>query len=76
MEQHELDLINKLAPENEELKELWEKHQEYERLLEKLASKPFLTPQDEQEIKRIKKIKLSGKTRMQQILDTYQETGA
>ncbi|NCC24854.1 MAG: DUF465 domain-containing protein [Deltaproteobacteria bacterium] len=75
MEQHEIELIVKYAPENEELRDLWEKHQEYERQVEKLVSKPFLTPGDELELKQIKKTKLAGKTRIQVILDSYQRTG-
>jgi hypothetical protein len=50
---------------------LWDEHILYEKQLEKLENKSFLTPQEESEIKRIKKQKLHGKTRINEILEKY-----
>ena len=44
MEQFELDLIEKHMSQDMELKSLWDLHLDYERRLEKLAGKPFLSP--------------------------------
>lgn len=57
MEQYELELIAKYGEKDEELNKLWQQHLEYEKQVEKLESKPYLTPQDDLELKRIKKIK-------------------
>jgi uncharacterized protein len=73
MEQHDLELIEKYRNTDEELKSLWEKHLLYERDLERIEGKPYLTPSEELEMKRIKKVKLAGKTRMQAILDRYKQ---
>lgn len=70
MDQHELDLIEKYAPQNAELKSLWEDHVIYEKQVEKLESKSFLTPAEKQTLKQLKKQKLEGKTRLMHILDT------
>jgi uncharacterized protein len=73
MEQHELELIEKYRNTDDELKDLWEQHLLYERDLERIEGKPYLTPSEELEMKRIKKMKLAGKTRMQAILDRYKQ---
>jgi len=41
--------------------------------VEKLESKPYLTPQDDFELKKIKKLKLAGKTKIQAILEKYRK---
>ncbi|MFW6055292.1 MAG: DUF465 domain-containing protein [Thermodesulfobacteriota bacterium] len=76
MEQHEIDLINKYIETDTELKELWEEHLDFENKLQDLESKRFLTPGEQAEIKRLKRDKLTGKTKIQYKLDKYltQET--
>ncbi len=69
MEQHEVERIEKYALTNPEIKALWEEHQLFEKQLEKLESKTFLTPSEEQELKRLKIEKLDGKTRLLALLD-------
>lgn len=69
MDQHELDLLEKYAPEDPELKSLWDDHLLFEKQLEKLESKSFLTPAEQQTLKQLKKQKLDGKTRMMHLLD-------
>ena len=71
MEPRELELIDKYSEKNAELKILWEEHQLYEKQLEKLEKKPYLTPSEDQVVRDIKKKKLAGKTKMQSILDRY-----
>ena len=71
MEQYELELLAKFGDKDEELKKLWDEHLMYEKQLEKFENKSFLTPQEESEIKSIKKQKLHGKTRMNELLEKY-----
>lgn len=77
MEQYELELIAKYGEQDEELSKLWQEHLDFERRLEKFENKRFITPEDEKEIKRLKKLKLAGKTKIQNILEKYrkQEVG-
>ena len=77
MEQWELDLINKLIEKDEELKMLWEEHLELEKKIEEYNKRLYLTPEEEAEKNRLKKLKLAGKDRIQEILNKYRkEMGA
>ena len=69
MEHRELELLEKLAPTHPELKALWDDHILYEKQLEKFEGKSFLTPQEEQQARQLKKEKLDGKTRLVELLD-------
>ncbi|WP_456324556.1 DUF465 domain-containing protein [Desulfonauticus submarinus] len=73
MEQYELELIAKYSDKDPELKSLWEDHLEYEKKLEKFESKPFLTPEEELEVKELKKMKLAGKTNLLALLNKYKD---
>lgn len=73
MEQYELELIAKYGKTDQELEHLWEKHLKYEKQVEEYEKKRFLTPEEETELKNIKKKKLAGKTRIQNILEKYRE---
>ncbi len=46
-------------------------HCEYKKRLETLASRPYLTPEEQVEEVRIKKLKLKLKDQMQEIVDRY-----
>ncbi|MEW6455304.1 MAG: YdcH family protein [Acidobacteriota bacterium] len=61
-----------LLSENEEFKKLYDSHQKYEKELQELSSKKFLTDDERLEIKRIKKEKLILKDKMQLIMEQYQ----
>jgi len=76
MEQHEVELITKLVPGNEELTELWNEHQEYEKQLARFEGKPYLSPAEDAELKLLKKKKLAGKTKIQTILDKHRKSEA
>ncbi len=71
MDKREKDLMDKYAPQDEELRTLRDEHALYEKQLEKLESKPYRTPAEEQQMKQLKKQKLEGKTKMVAILDRY-----
>jgi uncharacterized protein YdcH (DUF465 family) len=71
MGEKEADLVKKLLQENETFRVMKEKHAALETDLQRLETKSFLTPQDELEIKKIKKMKLVFKDEMHKILATY-----
>lgn len=73
MDQHELDLLEKYIPTDPELKSLWEDHLLYEKQVEKLESKSFRTPSEQQTLKQLKKQKLEGKTKLMHILDRLKQ---
>lgn len=67
----EEQLIERLMTENEEFSKIKQAHSQLGKQLDELEKKPFLTPQDEMEIKIIKKKKLALKDRMEKILIQY-----
>ncbi|GAU09524.1 DUF465 domain-containing protein [Desulfoplanes formicivorans] len=73
MEQRDLELIAQYSETDEELKALWKEHLAFENYVEKMASKPFLTPEEDLELKNIKKQKLAGKTKMLALLEKHRE---
>ncbi|WP_308621615.1 DUF465 domain-containing protein [uncultured Desulfovibrio sp.] len=75
MDQHELDLLEKYAPTDPDLKSLWDDHVLYEKQVEKLESKGYRTPTEEQTLKQLKKQKLENKTQLMDILDRLKKEG-
>lgn len=73
MEPRDLQLIEELLQHDEELKRLVEEHHAYERDLERFLIKRYLTPAEELEKKRIQKLKLAGKDRIEAILSAYRK---
>ena len=71
MEKRDLELIEKNMATNKELEALYKEHVEFEKQLEKLNNKPFLTPTEEMERKNIQKMKLAGRDRIEGILRDY-----
>ena len=68
MENTQEDLKAHLMQTNEEFRRLAEQHSQYHQQLEALEAKSHLTPQDEIEEHRLKKLKLHLKDQMNQIL--------
>ena len=64
-------LIERLFKENEEFRKARESHSELARQLDEMEKKSHLTPQDEIEIKILKKKKLVFKDQMERILLPY-----
>jgi len=60
--------------ENEELKLIRQTHADLARRLEEYESRPFLTPLDDLEMKKIKKKKLACKDAMERILIHHRRT--
>ncbi len=71
MESHELTVLEALAPQNDELRHLWGRHQGYERDLNRLDGLRYPSEAERREIGRLKRVKLRGKERIQAILDAH-----
>jgi len=71
MKANEEELIGKLMKENEEFRKAKQTHSELAKQLDEMEKKSFLTPQDEMEIKILKKKKLAYKDQMEKILLQY-----
>jgi hypothetical protein len=67
----EEELVERLMKENEDFLKAKNAHTQLARQLEELEKKSFLTPQDEIEIKILKKKKLAFKDQMERILMKY-----
>jgi uncharacterized protein YdcH (DUF465 family) len=67
----EEELIERLMRENEKFLKAKQAHSELARQLEEFEKKPYLTPQDEMEIKILKKKKLAYKDQMERIMIQY-----
>ncbi len=73
MEKEDLELIEQLTDRDPELKKFWDDHHKYERLLEEFNRRPYLTAAETLERKRLQKLKLAGRDRMEQILAKYRQ---
>lgn len=67
-------LKKELFETDNEFRALFEKHQEFERRLEVLATQSLLSEEDELEEKQIKRQKLYLKDRMEQMLREHRDT--
>jgi len=65
------DLKAYLMQSNEEFRTLAEKHSEYERQINEIEAKAHLTPEDELEEHRLKKLKLHLKDQMHAMMTRY-----
>lgn len=72
MERREEELIQQHLSHDQELRSLYEQHQDLKRKLENYRSKHYLTIEEELEEKRIQKLKLASKDRMMAVLGRYQ----
>jgi uncharacterized protein YdcH (DUF465 family) len=71
MENMQEDLKAHLMQTDDEFRQLAARHSEYHQQLETIESKLRLTPQEEVEEHRLKKLKLQCKDQMTQILNRY-----
>lgn len=67
MESSEIELIHHLSAKNDELRHLYMQHQKYEGALSRLIVR-YPSESEQREIARVKRLKLRGKDRIQQIL--------
>ncbi|MGB0641155.1 MAG: YdcH family protein [Myxococcota bacterium] len=64
-------LVDRFVPENQELRELVQAHQQYEDDITALSERPWLSQTDQQQLRMLKKQKLRGRDRIEQILRGY-----
>ena len=69
MESAEIAMIQTLSAKNDELRHLYAQHQKYEGQLNQLLVR-YPSESELREIARVKRLKLRGKDRIQQILAT------
>ncbi|MCL6621375.1 MAG: DUF465 domain-containing protein [Syntrophobacterales bacterium] len=73
MEERDLELIRRVMELEPELKQRLAEHEEFERRLEEFNRRPYLTSEETLERKRLQKLKLAGRDRIEQILAKYRE---
>ena len=73
MERSDQELIDHLMDRDPELKKHVEAHRDYEKLLEEFNRRPYLTAAETIERKRLQKLKLAGRDRIEQILAQYRQ---
>ena len=71
MEQRDKLLIEKHISHDDELKKFVEEHVLFEKQLDELNEKIYLTPDEEMKQKALKKLKLAGRDKIEQILKKY-----
>jgi len=73
MEKKDLELIETYSATDEELRRCVAEHRHFEEMLEAFNKTAHLTPEEEMEQKRIKKLKLKGRDQIEQILAKYRK---
>jgi uncharacterized protein YdcH (DUF465 family) len=71
MEKADEELVARWVHQDPELKRRIEDHQEYERQLEEFNRRAYLTAEETVERRRIQKLKLAGRDRIEQLLAQY-----
>ena len=71
MEKRDKLLIEKHITHDGELKKFVEEHVLFEKQLDELNEKVYLTPDEEMRQKELKKLKLAGRDRIEEILKKY-----
>lgn len=71
MEKRELELLQNLAQDHPDVKSLWDDHILFNKQLEKLEGKAYLTPDEQNQVRQLKKQKLDGKTKLVALLHQY-----
>jgi len=69
------ELVKQFAEKYQDIKELFEKHQNLEKELEEYVKRPYLTPEEEMREKQIKLEKLYLKERIFELIKKYQKEG-
>ena len=73
MAENDMDLIQRLSEENPRFRKLHEQHLLFEKQLQDLDERNYLTPEEDFERKKIQKLKLAGKDEMEDILRDYRQ---
>lgn len=70
----ENDIVRILSTESDEFKKLGEEHRHLEDVLSRFNNKVYLTPEEQMEKKKIKKLKLLKKDRMAELVREYRQS--
>ena len=73
MEERDMALIKTWIEQDSELKQRVDEHEEYERRLEEFNRRPYLTAEETLKRKRLQKLKLAGRDKIEQILAKYRQ---
>lgn len=73
MAENDMDLIQRLSEENPRFRKLHEQHLFFEKQLQELDERTYLTPEEDLERKKIQKLKLAGKDEMETILREFRQ---
>ncbi len=73
MAENDMDLVQRLSEENPRFRKLHEQHLLFEKQLQELDDRNYLTPEEDLERKKIQKLKLAGKDEMEDILRDYRQ---
>lgn len=65
------DFLRRLLEKDSEFRRIYEAHREYEKRVAKLGKKIYVTKEEAIEEKKLKKIKLEQKDRMEEIASKY-----
>lgn len=71
MEKRDEELIHHFKENDPILRKYWEEHLLFEEQLETFNKRIYLTPKEELERKRIQKLKLAGRDKIEEILSKY-----
>jgi len=66
-------LVDRFVPQNPELRSLIDAHEKFEVDIESISGRGHLTPSDRQYLRVLKKQKLRGRDRIEQILRGYRD---
>ena len=66
-------LLERFVPQNPELRSLIDAHKKFEQDIETMAARGHLLPADRQHLRVLKKEKLRGRDRIEQILRGYRD---
>lgn len=71
MELADRTLVDQIIPKNTELRQLMTDHAEFEQAIEVLSERTWLSDADRQQVRILKKRKLRGRDRIEEILRGY-----
>jgi hypothetical protein len=73
MERQDLEIIAEWRERDPELKRFLDEHADFERRLDEFNRRPYLTTAESVERKRLQKLKLAGRDKIEQILAKYRQ---
>jgi hypothetical protein len=68
LDENEKKIAESLVAGDEHFKKIYNEHMEIEKMLNKYSTKPFLTPDEQKDIKELKLKKLNGNDIMKKII--------